>query len=380
MSGKSYSQQQKIMQLTDYSQAEVRHVVEHVLQREVKFSRFLSIVNSLESQLNETVDNDQETTSPISTLPNELLIKILSNLSTQDLRDNVAHVSKQFKELCKSPMVHQVVTVNVGENEAEFLRKATMMTELHIEAKHGQDCKKELMAITNHCHLKVLHVNGYVKLKPRVFYSLSLSKWWKNLKRFHFELAGDSYYEIVRHPNFSSVISILGCDENMIYFCFGSFGEEDYTYKLDVLNLIKGPSMRNLKSLVVFEPYSDNQMLEIVEARKETLEELKIDSILSNLDFLTSCPKIKHLSISKILCLELPIFPKLDNLTSLEIHLGENGEGDDLLKMLEGLPPVSLPSLTSLTLEMEKISEMVKFLSMLSYVVLMIQPKRKVPS
>ena len=364
--GKSHSQQQKIINLTDYSCAEVRFVVDHILQREVKFSRFLGIFNSLENQLNGTVENDQETTSPISTLPNELLVKILSYLSTQDLRGNVAHVSKQFKELCKSPLVHQVVTVNAGENEADFLREATMMTELHIEANYGQDCQEELMAITKHCHLKALHVNGYVKLKPLCFYSLSLSKWWKNLNRFNFELEEYSYYEVVEHPSFSSVISILGCNENMIHFCFGSVIDCLDSYKLDVINLIKGPTMKHLKSLGVFEPCSDSQMLEIVEARKETLEELNIDCILSSYDFLTSCPKIKHLSISKTLCLELPIFPKLKNLTSLQIHVSENGDGYDLLKMLEDLPPVSLPSLTSLTFETDIISDMVKFLSMLS--------------
>ena len=132
---KDGSKQPKSILLTDYRQAEVKFVIDYVFQKEVKLCRFLSILNNLESQLNGTVKIVQETPSPISTLSNELLMKILSYLSTQDLRGNVAKVSKHFKELSKSPFVHQVVTVNAGEKEAVFLRRATMMTELHLHTK-----------------------------------------------------------------------------------------------------------------------------------------------------------------------------------------------------------------------------------------------------
>ena len=322
----------------------------------------MSILNSLETQLNGPVEKDQETTSPISKLPNELLIKILYYLSTQDLRGNVAHVSKQFKELCKSPLVHQVVTFNACKNEAEFLREATMMTELHLKAKHGQNCQEELMAITNHCHLKVLHVNGCVTLDSQYFYRLSSSKWWNNLRGFHLELVLKSYDEIVQLPDYDSVIAKLGCNGNMIHFGFGPDGGS-YGTLLDqnaVLNLIKGPGMKNLKSLIVCEPYSDSQVLEIVEARKETLEDMEIYSNFSDFNFVTLCHKIKHLSIDQTLYMDLHILPKLKNLTHLEIFLTDHSYEDELLQITNDLPKNSLPSLTSLKLQVETNSAEVK--------------------
>ena len=167
--------------LTDFSLSEVRLVVEQILISQgkissVNFFRILSILNILGTHFNNVLQNDsemdshiQETPSHIATLPNELLIKIFSHLSTQDLRDNVAKVSKQFKDLCKSPLVHQVVTVNAGENEADFLRAATMITELHVNTTDKQVCQDELLAVANHCHLKVLLVNGTAVFDPQFF-------------------------------------------------------------------------------------------------------------------------------------------------------------------------------------------------------------------
>ena len=325
--------------------------------------RFLSILNSLESLLNGTEEKYQETPSPLATLPNELLIKIFSHLSTQDLRRNVANVSKQFKELSKSPFVHQVVTVKACENEADFLRGATMMTELHLHTKAEKECQEELMAITNHCHLKVLHVYGCIILDPPSFYTLGSSKWWKSLRGFYMELVGTSYEKLGNLSDFDFVISKLGCDGNMTHFGFGFFSEDvfwDDIQQAAVLNLIKGPSMKNLKSLVVCEPYSDSQMVEIVEARKETLEKMEIKSIVSNFDLLTLFPKIKHLSIDQTIYSDLHILPKLKNLTSLEVFLSDDEV--DLMQSTDGLPPDSLPSLTSLKLLVETNLAGVKFM------------------
>ena len=282
----------------------------------------------------------------------ELLIKILSLLSTQDLRENVANVSRKFQDLCNSPLVHQVVTVNSCENEADFLRWATMMTELHLHVQDKQqDCKEELMAITNHSHLRVLHVYGCLILDPRSFYSLGSSKWWKNLRGFRMELADKSYDELGHLPDFDSIISKLGCLENMMHFGFGCYDLFEYDLsKVAVLNLIKGPSMKKLKSLVVLEPYSTTQILESVEARKETLEEMKIYSKLLDLNFVTLCHKIKNLSITQNFSCDLNILSKLKNLTSLEIFLKGHLSEDDLLNLVDDLPPDSLPSLTSLIL------------------------------
>ena len=340
-------------------------VFKHILGRKVYMPskyliRFLCILNILEIQMIQMLENgsknnsqDQETPSPIATLPNELLIKVLSLLSTQDLRENVANVSRQFQDLCNSPLVHQVVTVNSCENEADFLRWATMMTELHLQVQDKQqDCQEELMAITNHSHLRVLHVYGCLILDPPSFYSLGSSKWWKNLKGFYMELADKSYDELVHLPDFDSIIFKLGCLENMMHFGFGCYNDslEYNLQEVAVLNLIKGPSMKKLKSLVVLEPYSETQILEIVEARKETLEEMKIYSKLLDLNFLTLCHKIRNLSITQNFKYDLNILSELKNLTSLEISLKGHLSEDDFLNLTDDLPPDSLPNLTSLTL------------------------------
>ena len=359
------SKQPKTLLLPDYSQAEVKFVVEYVSRKEVNLCRFLTILNSLESQLNGTVEKYQETTTPITKLPNELLIKILSYLSTQDLRDNMENVSKQFKELCKSPLVHLVVTIKSYENEANFLRGATMMTELYLHTIDEKDCQEELMAITNHCHLRVLHVYGCIILDPPSFYSLGSSKWWKNLREFHMGLANESYDELGYLSDFDSVISKLGFYGNMTHFGFGCYDEDymcDDIHQVAVLNLIKGPSMKNLKSLVVCESYSESQLTEIFEARKETLEELDINCSCSNFDFVYLCHKIKHLAINETMYLNLDILPKFKNLTSLQIFLTEDYDEEELLQINNDLPPGSLPSLTSLKMLVDTSTAEVKFI------------------
>ena len=329
-------------------------MVEFLLERKVetsavKFFRFLSILNRIKTQLNQTAENCLEietkakkASTPIATLPNELLIKILSQLSTQDLRENVAHVSKQFQVLCKSPLVHQVVTVNTGENEADFLRGATMMTELHLYAKDGQDGQEELMAIANHSQLNVLCVYGCVTLEPVTFYSLSSSKWWGNLKEFKFEFALDFNPKLDKIPNFDFLLSKLGSNGNLTSFCFGGPGMFTRFDPTLTCNFIKGPSMSKLESLVVNELYSPDQMDEIVEARKETLKELTLNiGCLSSYEF---CSKLRHLTVDES---NLHILPNFLHLTSLEISF----ICEDVLIANQLLPPGSLPNLTSLKIE-----------------------------
>ena len=117
------------------------------------------------------------------------------------------------------------------------------------------------------------------------------------------ELTDESWEKLSHLSDLDSVISKLGCDGNMTHFGFGCYNEDgmcpDLLHQVAVLNLIKGPSMENLKSLVVGESYSESQMTEIFEARKETLEELKIDCCCYNFDFVYLCHQIKHLSINQ---------------------------------------------------------------------------------
>ena len=301
--------------------------------------------------------------SLISTLPNELLIKILSYLSTEELLKNVAQVSKHFYVLCKSPLLHQVITVMACENNADFLRmtnflrRATMMTELHLHTKDGRDCQEVLQAIKNHHHLRVLWVYGCVSLYSFSFYTLYSSEWWENLIEFHVEVYREDFNELVKLPDFEFIMSKLGSKGNLTHLDFGRQKIWDGFSQVSMFNIIKGPNMKQLKNITIYKYYDESQMLEIVKGRKDSLEELKICNSCSSFDFVTLCPNIKHLSIQQTLVRDLlHILPSLKNLSSLEIfprrHVW-NGFEVDLLEITDVLRPDSLPSLTSLKLEVD---------------------------
>ena len=368
------------MILTDYDKFEVYSVLANILREEFNshfssFYRFLCILNSIGAQNKQLLKKEsrnisygQVNQSYIAKLPNELLIKILSYLSTEDLRENVALVSKHFKELCKSPLVHQIVTTNAVSperscTEAQFLRGATMMTEFHQYSFFGGVFQEETRAISKHCHLKVLHVHGYVYFDTESFYSLASSKFWENLSHLHMEVKIQQFRELVKLRHFKLIMSKLGSKGILTHLDFGRLKgcDEDSSTQVSIFNLFKGPNMKQLKNLTIYKFYSQSQMLKIVKGRKETLEELKIYNNSSNFDFLNLCPKIKHLAIEQTLLKDLlKILPKLKNLISLEIfqtryygrHVVDNDKVD-LLQITKVLLPDSIPSLTSLKLNMK---------------------------
>jgi len=70
-----------------------------------------------------------------SSLPPEILTKILSYLCTFDVLRKVALVSTQFNELSKSPAAHRNVSVSFRANKnraVKFLKSTTMIQRLHI--------------------------------------------------------------------------------------------------------------------------------------------------------------------------------------------------------------------------------------------------------
>ena len=301
--------------------------------------------------------------SLMSTLPNELLIKILSYLSTEELLKNVARVSKHFYILCNSPLLHQVLTVRACENDAyflraaNFLRRASMMTELHLHTKDGQYFQELLKLIENHHHLKVLRVYGCVPLRVSSFYTLSSSEWWINLREFHVEVYREDFNELAKLPDFEFIMSKLGSKGNLTHLDFGRQKIWHGSAQVSMFNIIKGPNMKQLKNITIYKYYDESQMLEIVKGRKDSLEELKICNSCSSFDFVTLCPNIKYLSIQQTLVRDLlHILPSLKNLSSLEIfprrHVW-NGFEVNLLEITDVLRPDSLPSLTSLKLEVD---------------------------
>ena len=77
----------------------------------------------------------------ICELPEEILIKILSHLSTYDLLINVAVVSKQFYSFSKNAKVHNNVSFVLNKfvfqgPVARFLKKATHLRTLEIRLQY----------------------------------------------------------------------------------------------------------------------------------------------------------------------------------------------------------------------------------------------------
>ena len=110
--------------------------------------------------------------------------------------------------------------------------------------------------------------------------------------------------------------------------------------------------MNSLKTLYTYEPYIESQYLQIVEARKDTLEELYIFSQFCGLNFVDSFSKIKHLKMAYFALVDIDMLPKLVHLASLEIFLNVNvavgNVENKVLGTTKVLPPDSLPGLTSL--------------------------------
>jgi len=132
----------------------------------------------------------------ICMLPIEIITKILSHMSTYDLLQNVALLSKQFYGLVKSPSVHLVVSFTMFVEKlpaVKFLEQMTSMRELHIHRPQyycwnsisvnfiDTHCDRFLSAIKEHQHLRVLISSSVVSTE--CFLTLSESKWWPNLNK-----------------------------------------------------------------------------------------------------------------------------------------------------------------------------------------------------
>ena len=123
----------------------------------------------------------------ITSLPPEVLCKIISFLPILDLLKKVALVSKQFNHLTQMPSVYKSVHLySCSSNVAQFLKQAKFMTELQFHSKSG--CKftkiapdQLLNSVGSHDHLKVLNFDTDLQAPYLFFIPLRTSKWWATL-------------------------------------------------------------------------------------------------------------------------------------------------------------------------------------------------------
>ena len=146
-------------------------------------------------------------------------------------------------------------------------------------------------------------------------------------------------------PDFRLAFKDLGSKGNLVHYGFGSQYEPESLPT--VLNIIKGPDFKKLKSLTIYEPFG-NSTAKVVCTRKDTLKELRI---LSNLEprrqfstkFLAQLSNLVVLEINQVFK-GLSVLAKLHKLRHLKL-----GQIGDTVPNYT-LPPKCLPELTFLEL------------------------------
>ena len=160
----------------------------------------------------------------LTDLPNEILMKILSLLSTGDLLRNVALVSKRFYDITKEAPVHIHVKVDQEcdqDGAVMFLRRARFLRSFTISAKRfvvrkqetgeffqdqrSVSCDRLFLSLIQLEHVESISVLGeFMEINSATFIRLGAATWWKKLKKLHLESFGIEDYEVV----FASLVSL----------------------------------------------------------------------------------------------------------------------------------------------------------------------------
>ena len=307
----------------------------------------------------------------ICSFPTEVITKILSHLSTQDLLGNVALVSKQFYILTKTPGVHLVITISQYADEKDastFLLGANRIRELHITgppkvpySRGPKVCDRKLLAVTGHSYLRVLNVYKFAEVSAACFIELSKSRWWSKLVVFHMNFSTrHAYQRLETHEEFETAVQGLGSSCSLKYLGLGC--EVALHFSKPVLDLYIGPTLKNLKSLTIYDKCSqtaDTHVLaKIIDARKDTLEELSIQNELndfvmeSDIKGLVKCSNLKSLRISTVFS-RFETLTKLENLTTLFL----DSVDPNLCFFLEFLTPESMPKMRNISIKAKSSSQ-----------------------
>ena len=293
----------------------------------------------------------------IESVPDEVLVKILCYLPTCDLLQNVALVSKRFKALSEDCGAHIVVNLhnNIDVKSAvQFLKRATLIEELHIscptpnriisfkEKPKSFVCCEIFLAIAFHDYVRVINVannsafilsENLVRLsQTKLFRSSLLTKLILPIKH--------RYNEPALATQIRAAVRSLKNAKNLRHLDFGDPYMGNFAYcdffRADLLEVaLACPRIHTIKPTSNFDR---SQFQTLIEARKETLTELRISPNRFNPDGLSKCTKLQKLDF-------VLDFNSIKTLTSLK-NLSE-------LKMLfdEGhaFAPNSLPQITSLS-------------------------------
>jgi hypothetical protein len=276
--------------------------------------------NTLE--VNTTTESENETENLVSppeaenqVFPPEILVKILRQLSTQDLLLNVAPVCKQFHQLTKDPSIHTRIALPCYvdlDPALEFLRVSSKVRELKIfttkemelelnpvpanrdpSERQEMYCDPILMAVSEHANLQEVEVEG-MTARVSCFNELNKTTFFKNLTKLVVKVNADSVFPYDRQQ-LETTLTLLAS-----------------TGKLKHLNLtgIKKISSSSITHLAL----ACNQLdtlstdcnmtnadhISILQARHSTLKHLKIESnhhwTMEVFDNLGKCDKMEKLT------------------------------------------------------------------------------------
>ena len=299
-----------------------------------------------------------EKTTCFEDLPNEIIAKIMSHLTTKDLLINCALVSKTWNCFTKSPAVHRNIKLPNCQNLVEFLNCATMLDSLCLKTSElDPNCDDALLAIRNWSNLTSLTIKSFLIcgciVSPSCLGSLSSAAWWKNLSKINVTFGIKCYKNLIQTKEFDSAIQELGAYGNITHFDFGVKPHAENLVNQALLDLIKGPTFQKLKHLTIHDTYNDVQFQEIVMARKDTLENLCVSSYFDtrhqdpsqrNVIFLQQCQKLTSLIYYTYFPATTDItvlLPKLQNLCHLDIRVFNDfyiGQSHSNLSKTENMP------------------------------------------
>ena len=369
-----------VAQIPDLTSQELQIVLDLIYTGEAKVDieeeeRFLDIVKQLEidsfpCQRKKAKLSCQSQPISINDLPPEILLKILSNVSTHDLLQNVALVSQQFYELTKCPEVHLVVSVseraNADRTAMMFLKKARLMTSLTMTHSSSQvvnsfedddddveftDVSLVLLVIRQHENLRSIlcwDTKHECKMSLRAFLLISKCVWWKKLHKFEVGIDDSNFKEMWGNNEtkrqFDDAVKNLGSDGNLSELALSIVNYPIFVPSIH--RLVSNPKYNELKSLQIYMEYDDDTaFVEVLKTRKDSLERLTIcDKILSTESYLalSQCKKLKYFR-NQVSFEDFHVLSKLQNLTTLELdYLSKDFQYNDCL------PPNSMPNLTKI--------------------------------
>ena len=282
---------------------------------------------------------EQETSSKslqILDLPPEIVFKIFSLISTQDLLLNVALVSKSFHAIVKNPLVHRTVMFSPycsgGFHKVQalkFLRKCVLMKELIIkwdetaEVFPVQESFREFSVdeflselVFHHDQLRVIDVcKRQTIVSTTCLATMGRASWWKKLEKISLTL-GPIKNPLARAGLIAAVEKLTEAR---------SLQHLDVKIPSKYLNPIVLAS-KNLTTLKNLTTSNHDDFEAIINVIKLTIKDLEIVSDLrpESFELISSCQHLESLSIRSELFKNLEMLTKLENLRHLEFPVGDS--------------------------------------------------------